>query len=287
MEGQGKAMRELSADLVQKTVADLTVRAAIDLPCDVEAALVAAQQTETSALGRSALETLVKNAHIARDMRLPLCQDSGVMVVFVDWGEEVIISGGSIESAITQGIADATKTGYLRAGIVADPLRRVNTENNTPPVIHTRLVPGDAVTITVAPKGFGSENMTVLEFLLPHTSQDEIIDKIVAAVARAGSNPCPPVVIGVGLGGVAETCCLAAKRALLREIGSRHADKLYAELETRTLTAVNALNIGPQGFGGSTTALAVHIEPLPTHIAGLPLCVNICCHALRHKTDIL
>ena len=218
---------------------------------------------------------------------MPLCQDTGVTVVFIDWGQNAALTGGEFNECITQGVADAVRGGCLRASIVSDPLRRINTGDNTPPVIHTRFVPGDSVTVTVAPKGFGSENATSLSFLLPHSTFDEIIAHVVSAVKRAGANPCPPVVVGVGLGGTAETCCLNAKRALLRDLGSSNPDPLYDELEKRTLTAINALDIGPQGFGGNTTALAAHYAPAPTHIAGLPLAVNISCHSLRHATAVL
>jgi len=280
-------MRRLDANLLRQTVEKLCIKAAIDLPQDIETALQTAAQADTSPLAQNILQDLCRNAQIARETRLPICQDTGLTIVFVEWGQEVVIENGEVNAAVTQGVSAANRQGLLRASIVADPLRRKNTGDNTPPVIHINFVPGNKVKIIVQPKGFGSENMGCLAFLPPHSTPDDIIAHVTECVRQAGANPCPPIVVGIGLGGTAETCCLAAKRALLREIGHPAFDEFYGDLEGRTLAAINDLSIGAQGMGGNTTALAVHIEPLPTHIAGLPVAVNICCHALRHAEEVI
>ncbi len=277
-------MRQLDAAQLRATVAQLCVTANTHLPPDIEAALHTARDNERDELPRGILQTLCDNAVAARDTGLPICQDTGLTVIYVDWGQDVLLTGGDFTQAITHGVADATQSGYLRASVVADPLRRTNTGDNTPPVIHQRFVPGDTVTVTVAPKGFGSENMSALRFLPPHTTPEGIIEAVVQCVRDAGANPCPPVIVGVGLGGTAETCCRNAKRALLRAVGSTHPDPFYADLEVCTLNALQGTGIGPQGMGGHTTALAVFYAPAPTHIAGLPLAVNIGCHATRHAS---
>ena len=280
-------MRDILFDDIVQAVRDLCIEANCALPCDLKAAISAAQASEPSPVGRSILGDLVENYTFAGEKRLPICQDTGMAVVFCDLGQEAHITGGLLSDAVNRGVALGYTEGFLRKSVVRDPIRRVNTEDNTPAVLHLRLVEGDGLTITVAPKGFGSENMTSLHMLKPSVTQEVIEDTIVQAVATAGSNPCPPVVVGVGLGGDAELCAILAKRALLRPVDQRNPDPFYAEMEERILEKVNRLGIGPQGLGGRTTALAVAINAYPTHIAGLPCCVNLGCHVTRHASKTL
>lgn len=280
-------MRELSCNEITTLVRDLCIQASCNLPADVRCAICAAREREQSPVGQSILGDLVENYTFAGEKRLPICQDTGMAVVFLDLGQDCHIVGGSLEDAVNAGVAAGYTEGFLRKSIVGDPLRRVNTEDNTPAVLHLRLVPGDRLDITVAPKGAGSENMTRLHMLKPSVSQSEVEDVIVQAVSDAGSNPCPPVVVGVGLGGNAEQCALLAKRALLRPLDQHSPDPFYAEMEARLLEQINRLGIGPQGLGGTVTALAVSILPAATHIAQLPVCVNLCCHVCRHAHGTL
>lgn len=280
-------MRDIHYDDIVQAVRDLCIEANCALPCDLKAAISAAREAEPSPVGRSILGDLVENYTFAGEQRLPICQDTGMAVVFCDLGQEAHITGGLLSDAVNQGVALGYTEGFLRKSVVRDPIRRVNTEDNTPAVLHLRLVEGDGLTITVAPKGFGSENMTSLHMLKPSVTQEMIEDTIVQAVATAGSNPCPPVVVGVGLGGDAELCAILAKRALLRPVDQHNPDPFYAEMEERILEKVNKLGIGPQGLGGRTTALAVAINAYPTHIAGLPCCVNLGCHVTRHASRTL
>lgn len=280
-------MREITFDTIVSAVRDLCIEANCALPCDLKRAISHAQTTERSPVGRSILGDLVENYTFAGEKRLPICQDTGMAVVFCELGQEVHITGGLLRDAVNQGVAQGYTEGFLRKSVVADPIRRVNTEDNTPAVLHLELVEGDKLTITVAPKGFGSENMTSLHMLKPSVTQETIEDTIVQAVSEAGSNPCPPVVVGVGLGGDAELCAILAKKALLRPVDQHNADPFYAEMEQRILEKINRLGIGPQGLGGSTTALAVAINAYPTHIAGLPCCVNLGCHVTRHASRVL
>lgn len=280
-------MREIAFDRIVQTVRDLCIEANCVLPCDLREAISDAKSTEESPVGKSILGDLVENFTFAREKHLPICQDTGMAVVFCDLGQEVHISGGLLQDAINQGVARGYTEGYLRKSVVADPIRRVNTNDNTPAVLHLRLVEGDRLTITVAPKGFGSENMTSLHMLKPSVTMETIEDVIVEAVSAAGSNPCPPVVVGVGLGGDAEMAAILAKRALLRPVNEQNQDPFYADMERRILEKVNRLGIGPQGLGGRTTALAVAINVYPTHIAGLPCCVNLGCHVTRHASRVI
>lgn len=280
-------MREIAFDTIVNTVRDLCIEANCALPCDLKQAIADAQATEQSPVGRSILGDLVENYTFAGEKRLPICQDTGMAVVFCELGQEVHITGGLLRNAVNQGVAKGYTEGFLRKSVVADPIRRVNTEDNTPAVLHLELVEGDQLTITVAPKGFGSENMTSLHMLKPSVTQETIEDTIVQAVSEAGSNPCPPVVVGVGLGGDAELCAILAKKALLRPVDQHNSDPFYAEMEQRILEKINRLGIGPQGLGGSTTALSVAINAYPTHIAGLPCCVNLGCHVTRHASRVL
>ena len=244
-----------------------------------------AVDTEESPTARGVLQDLCENFTYAGLNELPICQDTGMAVVFSEIGQEVHITGGLFEDAVNEGV----RRGYvlLRKSVVRDPLRRVNTGDNTPAVIHTRLVAGDHIRLTLAPKGFGSENMSAMKLFLPSADKSEVVDFIVETAAKAGSNPCPPIIMGVGLGGTIEQAALLSKQALCRPMDKRNSDEFYADLEREALRRVNDLGIGPQGFGGRTTALGVNIETLPTHIAGLPCAVNINCHVTRHKTEVI
>ncbi len=280
-------MREIQFEDIVSAVRDLCIEANCALPCDLKTAIADAQTQEASPVGRSILGDLVENYTFAQEKRLPICQDTGMAVVFCQLGQEVHITGGLLRDAVNQGVARGYTEGFLRKSVVADPIRRVNTEDNTPAVLHLELVEGDSLNITVAPKGFGSENMTSLHMLKPSVSQETVEDTIVQAVSEAGSNPCPPVVVGVGLGGDAELCAILAKKALLRPVDQHNSDPFYAEMEARILEKINRLGIGPQGLGGTTTALSVAINAYPTHIAGLPCCVNLGCHVTRHASRTL
>lgn len=280
-------MREIDCEQIILAVKNLCINANCFLPADVRRALETARETEQSEVGRAILGDLSENYRLADAEHLPICQDTGMAILFVELGQEVHITGGLLEDALNEGVRRGYVDGLLRLSVVADPIRRGNTDDNTPAVIHLRLVKGDQLKITVAPKGFGSENMSVLKMFKPAATVEEIEDFIVSAVDRAGSNPCPPIVLGVGLGGTSEQVMELAKRALLRPVGQPHADPFYADMEQRLLEKINRLGIGPQGLGGVTTALAVHIETAPTHIAGLPCGLNMSCHVLRHAEATL
>ncbi|MCD8159730.1 MAG: fumarate hydratase [Clostridiales bacterium] len=280
-------MREIQYEEIVRLVRDLCIEANCVLPGDVREKLCAACQTEESPVGQGILGDIVENFTFAGERRLPICQDTGMAIVFVDLGQDCHITGGLLSDAVNEGVAQGYTDGFLRKSTVSDPLRRVNTEDNTPAILHLRLVEGDRCSITVAPKGAGSENMTSLQMLKPSCTQQQVEDAIVQAVSDAGSNPCPPVVVGVGLGGNAETAGILAKRALLRPLNETNRDPYYAEMEGRILERVNRLGIGPQGLGGTVTALAVSIIPHPTHIAQMPCCVNLCCHVCRHASGVI
>lgn len=279
-------MREINAGLITEAIARLCVEANRNLPGDVCAALHQAAHNETFAPARGILELLVRNEAIARETQMPICQDTGMAIVFADVGQEVHISG-DFEAAIHEGVRRGYVDGLLRKSVVADPLRRVNTKDNTPAIIHTRLVPGDRITLTVAPKGFGSENMSRLAMLTPAAGVEGVKAFVLETVRLAGANPCPPMVLGVGIGGDFELVAELAKRALMVPLDEQNPDPFYAALEQELLEAVNATGIGPQGFGGRTTCLGLHILQKPTHIAGLPVAVNVSCHVTRHATDVL
>lgn len=280
-------MREIDCEQIILAVKNLCINANCFLPADVCRALDGARESEQSEVGRAILGDLAENYRLADAEHLPICQDTGMAVLFVELGQEVHITGGLLEDALNEGVRRGYVDGLLRLSVVADPIRRGNTNDNTPAVIHLRLVKGDQLKITVAPKGFGSENMSVLKMFKPAATVEEIEDFIVSAVDQAGSNPCPPIVLGVGLGGTSEQVMELAKRALLRPVGQPHTDAFYADMERRLLEKINRLGIGPQGLGGITTALAVHIETAPTHIAGLPCGLNLSCHVLRHAEATL
>jgi len=275
-------VREINVEKITDMVEKLCIKANKVLPECISEAIKKAEKAETFGLAKSVLSDLELNIKTAREYDIPVCQDTGMAVVFIEVGQDVHFVGGSLYEAVNEGGRRGYEKGLLRKSVVADPLRRVNTNDNTPAVIHLDIVNGDHVNITVAPKGFGSENMSGIKMLTPADSRQGVIDAVLEIVKKASNNPCPPMVIGVGIGGDFEQCAYLSKKALLRDIDKRNSDSFYAELETDILELVNALGIGPQGFGGKTTALAVNIEAAPTHIAGLPVAVNIGCHVTRH-----
>jgi len=269
-------------------VARLSIEACYYLGNDVVNALCKAREAEPSPLGREILDMILENAEIARRGEFPLCQDTGFTVVFVEIGQDVHIVGGDLYEAIVEGVRRGYREGYLRKSIVRQPFSaRVNTGDNTPPVIHTTILPGEHIKLIVAPKGGGSENMSYLCMFPPAAGRQGITDFVVESVNKSGANPCPPIIVGVGIGGTMEQTALLAKRALLREVGRPHPDPEVAALEADILERVNRLGIGPLGLGGRTTALAVHVETFPCHIASLPVAVNLQCHSVRHKEAIL
>ncbi|MBR5932228.1 MAG: fumarate hydratase [Lachnospiraceae bacterium] len=280
-------MREIDVSLVTNAIRDLCIEANYGLSSDMEKALADASVNEESELGRSIFSMLEENLKIAKEDQIPICQDTGMAVVFLTVGQDVHFTGGSLKEAVNRGVAQGYEEGYLRKSVVGDPLIRENTKDNTPAVIHYEITEGDGVTITVAPKGFGSENMSRIFMLKPADGREGVLEKIVEAVKDAGPNACPPMVVGVGIGGTFEQCALLAKKALLREVGQKSSLPHIAELEEEAFKKINELGIGPAGLGGSTTALAVAIETYATHIAGLPVAVNICCHVNRHATKEL
>lgn len=278
-------MREVSSKEITKTVKELVIKANKILPQDLVNCISCCEQTEDNSTARSVLSDLQANISAASELDIPVCQDTGMAVIFAEVGQDVHISGENFEDAVNRGVAEGYTEGLLRKSVVRDPLAdRVNTDDNTPAVIHTRIVPGDKIKITAAPKGFGSENMSALRMFTPSANKEDIIGFVVETVKKAGSNPCPPVVVGVGIGGDFEYCALLAKKALCRSVSKRNQIAFYSDMEKEILHKVNALGIGPQGFGGRTTALAVNIETYPTHIAGLPVAVNIGCHVTRHAS---
>lgn len=281
-------MREIDAAQITETVAKLAIEATHFLPEDVENAIRAARETERSPLGVQIIDEILENAEIARERMLPLCQDTGTAVVYVELGQDVHIAGGYLIDAINEGVRRGYTEGYLRKSIVAHPFSlRDNTKDNTPAVIHTEIVPGDRVRIMFMPKGGGCENMSRYQNFLPGMGKQAVIDFVCETVDISGGNPCPPLVIGVGVGGTAEKAMTIAKHALFRKIGQRNPDPEVAELERELLEAVNALGVGPQAVGGSTTALDVFVETFPTHITALPVAVNIQCHSARTKEAVL
>lgn len=280
-------MKTITAEAITETVKKLCIDANIYLGNDVKAAISASKETETSQTAKEILGKLQENMQVAESRGIPVCQDTGMAVVFVKLGQDVHITGGLLTDAIHQGVAKGYTEGYLRKSVVSDPLERNNTGDNTPAVIHLEMVAGENLEITVAPKGFGSENMGALKMLKPADGVEGIKEFVLDTVKRAGANPCPPIVVGVGIGGTMEQCALLAKQALCVDLDCENPNPFYRDLEQELLCKINDLGIGVQGFGGSTTALAVNILTYPTHIAGLPCAVNINCHVTRHKTAIL
>lgn len=278
-------MKTIAYNTIVKAVRDICMQACYKLPDDIYEALKQAEKTEQSPLGKSILHKCIQNADLAVSDHLPICQDTGTAVFFVTLGDEVRVDGGLLTDAINEGTKLGYTDGYLRKSIVCDPLfDRVNTRNNTPASIHIDLVKGDRLSITVLPKGGGCENMSALSMMKPSDNKDSIIDFVIATIKKAGGNPCPPVVIGIGIGGTSDKATIMAKKALLRKIGSSHSDNRYAALEQEILLRVNCTGVGPQGLGGTTTALAVHIEHAPCHIASMPVAININCHAARNAS---
>lgn len=281
-------MRELEASVITEAVAKMCQEANIYLGIDVMNALSGALETEESPVGKEVLKQLIENVEIAKDEQIAICQDTGFAVFFIEWGQEVHLVGGSLEEAVNAGVKKGYEEGYLRKSIVTDPLyERKNTGDNTPAAIYTDLVPGDKVKITFAPKGGGSENMSTVKMLKPSDGEAGVIDFVVGHCKAAGPNPCPPIVVGVGIGGTFEKVAQLAKRALLRPVGEHHPDPKFAALEKKLLEKINDLGVGPQGFGGRTFALAVHIETFPSHIASMAAAVNLNCHACRHVEKII
>ena len=276
-------MREIDVARVEETVYGLFLSACCEIGEDVMTLLAQRLETEESPFGREVLRQLMENDRLAASRHMPICQDTGMAVIFMEVGQDVHFTGGDVNGAIERGVRRAYRDGCFRASVLT-PLTRVNTKDNTPAIVHMRIVPGEAVTLTAAPKGFGSENMSRLWMLTPAQGIEGVKECIVETVRLAGGNPCPPVGVGVGIGGTAECAMLMAKHSLTRECGTHSEDPMLADMETELLERINDLGVGPQGLGGRTTALAVHIEQMPTHIAGLPVAVNMQCHAARHKS---
>lgn len=280
-------MRTISAQSITDTVARLCIEANTRLPQDVEAALARAREEEPWPLAKTTLDLLWSNLGAAQEKALPICQDTGMACVFLEIGQDVHLTGGDLREAVDEGVRRGYTNGFLRKSVVRDPVRRGNTGDNTPAVLYTEIVPGEQVKITLAPKGFGSENMSAIRMFKPSAGLQGIKDFILETVEAAGPNPCPPIVVGVGIGGTFDKATLLAKKALMRPLDTRNPDPFYADLEKEMLEKVNALGIGPQGFGGRTTAIGLNIETMPTHIAGMPCAININCHVTRHKTEVL
>lgn len=277
--------RVIKAEKITETVKELLTDCNYNIGSDITNALEKAKETEKSEVGRQVLCQLIENNKIAHDEQIPLCQDTGMAVLFVQYGDKVVIDGGSFKNAVTEGVRQAYKEGYLRKSVVNDPVfDRINTKDNTPAIIHTEIVPGERIVITAGGKGFGSENMSAIKMLTPSYGAEGVIDFVLDTVRKAGPNPCPPMVVGVGIGGTFEKAAQLAKKATFRSIETSNPDPRYAEIEQQLLDRINKMGFGPAGLGGTTTALGVNIETYPTHIAGMPVAVNICCHAARHKT---
>lgn len=280
-------MRTIRASAIADAVRDMCIRANCSLPDDVVRALRQARDAEPWPVAQGTLDSILENIQVGAAEEVPLCQDTGAVCAFVELGQDVHIEGGLLVDAINEGVRRGYAEGYLRKSMVADPLRRVNTQTNEPAFVHTDVVAGDSLKITIAPKGAGSENMSKIKMLKPADGRAGIMDFVLEAVRAAGPNPCPPIIVGVGVGGNFDHCAKLAKRALTRTVGQPNPDAYYAAMEAELLQAINELGIGPAGFGGATTVLAVHIEQMPTHIACLPVAVNINCHVARHESVVL
>ena len=280
-------MREIDVRVLTDTVERLCIEANLHLPGDVKCAIERCRACEDGVIAQGVLDNIIQNYQIADAENVPICQDTGMACVFLEIGQDVHFVGGDLRLAVDEGVRRGYDKGYLRKSVVGDPVRRGNTGDNTPAMLYTEIVPGDQVKVTVGPKGFGSENMSAIRMFKPSAGLQGIKDFILETVENAGPNPCPPMVIGVGIGGTFDKAALLAKKALMRPLDTHHPDPFYAELETEMLEKVNALGIGPQGFGGKTTAIGLNIETMPTHIAGMPCAININCHVTRHKTEVL
>ena len=280
-------MREISVDLITDVVERLCIEANTHLPGDVKCAIESCRACEDGQIAQGVLDNIIENYNIACQENVPICQDTGMACVFLEIGQDVHLVGGTLADDINEGVRRGYTNGYLRKSVVADPVRRGNTGDNTPAMIYTEIVPGENVKITVGPKGFGSENMSAIRMFKPSAGLQGIKDFIIETVENAGPNPCPPMVVGVGIGGTFDKAALLAKKAIMRPLDVPNPDPFYAELEKEMLEKVNALGIGPQGFGGKTTAIGLNIETMATHIAGMPCAININCHVTRHKTEVL
>lgn len=277
-------MREISVKKVEEIIETLCIKANKILPDDLANTISECRGCERNTLAKGVIGDIEANLDAAKELDIPICQDTGMAVVFLEIGQDVHFVDGSLYEAVNRGVHNGYINGYLRCSVVGDPLRRVNTKDNTPAVIHTSIVDGDKVKISVAPKGFGSENMSCLKMMTPASGREEIINYVLDCVKTAGGNPCPPIVLGIGIGGDFEQCAFLAKKALCRSVSVKNPDEYYADMEKEILERVNETGIGPQGFGGDTTALSVAIEVAPTHIAGLPVAVNFGCHVTRHAS---
>ena len=280
-------MREIEVSKITDVVEKLCIDANNHLPCDVKKAIEKCRACEDGEIACGVLDNIIENYNIADRENVPICQDTGMACVFLEIGQDVHFVGGDLTDAINEGVRRGYDKGYLRKSVVKDPVRRGNTGDNTPAMIYTEIVPGENVKITLGPKGFGSENMSAVRMFKPSAGLQGIKDFIIETVEAAGPNPCPPIVIGVGIGGTFDKAALLAKKAIMRPLDTHHPDPYYADLEVEMLEKVNQLGIGPQGFGGKTTAIGLNIETLPTHIAGMPCAININCHVTRHKTEVI
>lgn len=281
-------IRKIKAQTVTDTVKKLFIDCNYFIGDDILCALQKSRDTERSPVGQSVLQQIIENDAIAAKEQLPLCQDTGMAVLFVEYGDKVVIEDGNFQEAVEQGVREAYEEGYLRKSVVSDPVfDRINTKDNTPAIIHTQIVEGTQIRFLGGGKGFGSENMSAIKMITPSYGEEGVKDFILDTVRRAGPNPCPPIVVGIGIGGTFERCAQLAKKATFRSIDTHHPDPRYAAMEEELLQRINQMGFGPGGLGGSTTALGVNIETFPTHIAGMPVAVNICCHAARHKSAVL
>ncbi|MCC8138192.1 MAG: fumarate hydratase [Clostridiales bacterium] len=280
-------MREIQISQITDVIERLCIEANEHLPEDVKCAILKCRACEDGKIAKSVLDDIITNYEIADEEEVPICQDTGMACVFLEIGQDVHLVGGSLSEAVDEGVRRGYQNGYLRKSVVKDPVRRGNTGDNTPAMLYTEIVPGEEVRITVGPKGFGSENMSAVRMFKPSAGLQGIKDFIIEVVRTAGPNPCPPMVVGVGIGGTFDKCAFLAKKALMRPLDVRNPDSFYADLEVEMLDQINRLGIGPQGFGGRTTAIGLNIETMPTHIAGMPCAVNISCHVTRHKTAVI
>ena len=280
-------MREIQAAVITDTIERLCIEANQVLPEDIRNSIQACRANEDGEIACGILDKIIENYQIAENEQVPICQDTGMACVFLEIGQDVHIAGGDLTEAVNEGVRRGYTNGYLRKSVVKDPVRRGNTGDNTPAMLYTEIVPGENIKITVGPKGFGSENMSAIRMFKPSAGIEGIKDFIIETVETAGPNPCPPMVVGVGIGGTFDKAALLAKKALMRPVDSENEDPYYAELEKEMLEKINQLGIGPQGFGGRTTAIGLNIETMPTHIAGMPCAINISCHVTRHKTEVI
>lgn len=280
-------MREIQASVITDTIERLCIEANQVLPDGIKKSIQACRASEDGEIACGILDNIIENYQIAENEQVPICQDTGMACVFLEIGQDVHIAGGDLTEAVNEGVRRGYTNGYLRKSVVKDPVRRGNTGDNTPAMLYTEIVPGENIKITVGPKGFGSENMSAIRMFKPSAGIEGIKDFILETVETAGPNPCPPMVVGVGIGGTFDKAALLAKKALMRPVDSENEDPYYADLEKEMLEKINQLGIGPQGFGGKTTAIGLNIETMPTHIAGMPCAINISCHVTRHKTEVI